>query len=46
MKIPTKLKKLEAEILNLKGIERAEAIKEYRKLLFSLETEPIYFLRS
>ncbi len=46
MKIPAKLKELETEILNLKGVKREAAMREYRKLLFSLESEPIYFLRS
>ena len=46
MKVLTKLRKLETEILDLKGIKREETMKEYRKLLFSLEDEPIYFMRS
>jgi len=37
---------LEAEILDLKGREREEAKKAYRKLLLSSADEPIYFLRS
>jgi len=45
MKILTKLRKLEKVILDLKGIEREEAMKAYRRLLFSLEDDPIYFLR-
>lgn len=45
MKILTKLRKLEKVILDLKGTEHEEAMKAYRRLLFSLEDEPIYFLR-
>ena len=45
MKILTKLRKLEKTILDLKGTEREEAMKAYRRLLFSLQDEPIYFLR-
>lgn len=45
MKILTKLRKLEKEILKLKGRKREEAMKLYRKLLFSLRDEPIYLLR-
>lgn len=37
---------LEKEILDLKGKQREEAMKAYRKLLSSLADEPIYFLRS
>jgi len=37
---------LETEILNLKGRAREEAMKAYRKLLFSSADEPIYFTRS
>ena len=45
MKILTKLRKLEKEILELEGRKREEAMKVYRKLLFSLRDEPIYFVR-
>ena len=45
MKTVTILRKLETEILELKGREREEAMKAYRKLLFSLEDEPVYFVR-
>ena len=37
---------LETEILDLKGRERDEAMKTYRKLLLSARDEPIYFMRS
>lgn len=45
MKILTKLRKLETEILQLKGRKREQALKAYRRLLFSLEDEPVYFAR-
>lgn len=45
MKILTKLGKLEKEILKLKGRNREEAMKAYRKLLVYLKDEPIYFVR-
>ncbi len=45
MKVLIKLAKLEAQILKLKGRKREKAMKEYRKLLFSIEDEPIYFMR-
>ena len=45
MKVLTKLRKLETEILQSKGRKREEAMKAYRRLLFSLEDEPIYFAR-
>jgi len=37
---------LENEILNLVGERREEAMKAYRKLLFSTSDEPIYLMRS
>jgi hypothetical protein len=45
MKVPPKLRKLETEILELKGRRREKAMKTYRRILFSLEDEPIYFVR-
>jgi len=45
MQVPTKLRKLETEILSLKGRRREKAMKTYRRILFSLEDEPIYFVR-
>jgi hypothetical protein len=45
MKAPPKLRKLETEILVLKGRNREKAMKTYRRILFSLEDEPIYFVR-
>ena len=45
MKVSTKLRKLETEILALKGRKREKAMKTYRRILFSLENEPIYFVR-
>jgi hypothetical protein len=45
MQVPTKLRKLETEILELKGRNREKAMKTYRRILFSLEDEPIYFVR-
>jgi len=46
MKVLTKLRKLEEEIPKLKGKNREEAMEAYRKLLFTLADEPIYFVRS
>ena len=46
MKILAKLRKLETEILKLKGRKREEAMKAYRRLLLSSADEPIYFMRS
>ena len=37
---------LETEILDLKGREREEAMKAYRKLLLYSADESIYFMRS
>ena len=37
---------LEREILELKGRKREEAMKAYRKLVFPLADESIYFVRS
>ena len=45
MKILAKLRKLEKEILELKGKKREEAMEAYRKLLISLKDKPIYFVR-
>ena len=45
MQVPIKLRKLETEILALKGRKREKAMKTYRRILFSLENEPIYFVR-
>jgi hypothetical protein len=45
MQVPTKLRKLETEILVLKGRKREKAMKNYRRILFSLEDKPIYFVR-
>ena len=45
VKILAKLRKLEKEILKLKGRNREEAMKAYRKLLIYLKDEPIYFVR-
>lgn len=45
MKVSTELRKLETEILMLKGRRREKAMKTYRRILFSLEDEPIYFVR-
>jgi hypothetical protein len=45
MQVPIKLRKLETEILALKGRKREKAMKNYRRILFSLEDEPIYFVR-
>ena len=46
MKILTKLRKLEEEILRLKGRKREETMETYRELLLLLKDEPIYFVRS
>lgn len=46
MKILTKLRKLEKEILKLKGRKREEAMKAYRRLVLASANEPIYFMRS
>lgn len=46
MKISTKLRKLEEEILKLKGKNREDAMKAYRELLFTLADDPIYFVRT
>jgi len=46
MKILAKLRKLETEILKLKGRKREEAMKAYRRLLLSSTDEAIYFMRS
>ena len=45
MKILTKLRRLEEEILKLKGKKREEAMKTYRELLWFLKDEPIYLAR-
>ena len=45
MKILTKLRKLEGEILELKGKEREEVMEVYRRLLLQLRDEPIYLFR-
>jgi len=45
MKALAKLKRLEEEILRLKGKEREDAMETYRKLLYLLKDEPIYFSR-
>ena len=37
---------LETEILDLKGTEREEAMRAYRKLLLYSADELIYFMRS
>ena len=45
MKILTKLRRLEEEILRLKGKKREEAMETYRELLWLLKDEPIYLVR-
>ena len=45
MEIPTKLRKLEDEILKLKGEEREKVMEIYRSLLLRLKDEPIYLVR-
>ena len=45
MKSPTKLRRLEEEIPNLKGKKREEAMETYRELLWLLKDEPIYLAR-
>ncbi len=40
-----KLKRLEEEILTLKGKRRKAVIETYRKLLWALKDEPIYLIR-
>jgi len=45
MKVSTKLRKLEKELLELKGKEREEAMEKYRELLCLLKDEPIYLVR-
>ncbi len=39
-------RKLETQMLDLKGKRREEAMKAYRRLLLSSADEPIYFMRS
>jgi hypothetical protein len=45
MEILTKLRKLEEELLKLKGEEREEVMEIYRRLLLHLKDEPIYLVR-
>jgi hypothetical protein len=45
MEIPIKLRKMEDEILKLKGEEREKIMKIYRSLLLRLKDEPIYLVR-
>ena len=45
MEIPIKLRKMEDEILKLKGEEREKIMKIYRSLVLRLKDEPIYLVR-
>jgi uncharacterized protein (UPF0216 family) len=45
MKILAELKKLEAEILKVKGKKREKAMKTYLELLGLIKEEPIYLKR-
>ena len=45
MEILTKLRKLENEILKLKGEEREKVMEIYRGLLLRLKDDPIYLVR-
>ena len=45
MKILTKLRRLEEEVLKLKGKRREEIMEKYRELLRLLKDEPIYLVR-